>query len=112
MISLGNFTASGPGVANGNVAVVGGPATITRPFVVNGKVYLVAGVSAGGNGTVTGGESSHPTLVSQAASDATTASGEFSAPVARPARTGARHPKNRWGVQGSSVIAGVLKRAG
>ncbi len=78
MISLGNFTANGGGTDNGNVAVASGAATLNNPFAINGKLYLGQGVSYSSNITPTGGETSDPALVSQAASDARTASSDFS----------------------------------
>ena len=79
MISLGNFTANGPSVDNGNVAVASGAVVFNNPFALNGKLYVGQGVSYSSNITPTGGESSNPTLVSQAASDARAASSAFSA---------------------------------
>jgi hypothetical protein len=79
MISLGDFTANGPGTDNGNVAVASGSATLNNPFAINGKVYLGQGVSYSSNITPTGGVVNDPSLVSQAASAADMASSDFSA---------------------------------
>jgi hypothetical protein len=73
----GNFTANGPGTDNGNVAVGSGTGTFTHPFVVNGQVFLGSGVTSSGNGTVTGGITSSPTLVSNAVSAAEAAESTF-----------------------------------
>jgi uncharacterized repeat protein (TIGR01451 family) len=77
MISLGNFTANGPGTNNGNVVVASGKATISSPFRINGKLFLGQGVSYSSNVTPSGGVGSSPPLVSEAASAARMASKEF-----------------------------------
>jgi hypothetical protein len=73
----GSFTANGPGVDNGNVAVGSGTATFTSPFTENGHIYVGAGVTYNSNITPTGGESSDPTLVSDAVSAAQSAQSTF-----------------------------------
>jgi hypothetical protein len=73
----GNFTANGPGTDNGNVAVGSGTGTFTHPFVVNGQVFLGSGVSFSGDGTITGGHTSNPALVSDAVSAAESAESTF-----------------------------------
>jgi hypothetical protein len=79
MISLGNFTANGPGNDEGNVAVASGSATINNPFSIGGKLYLGPGVSYSSNVTPGGGVVTGSSVATDAASAASKAASEFSA---------------------------------